>query len=83
MEAAPFGGAGERLAGRCEVSAKLKDPDLRGLDEGGARRGWDPAGRLGGRATLVAVRGASHLFEEEGALPKVSRLAAELLAEVL
>ncbi len=41
------------------------------------------AGRLGGLATLVAVPGATHLFEEEGALREVSRLAAEWLAEVL
>jgi len=53
-----------------------RDPEVLRLNTQAARR-------LGGRAALVTVPGATHLFEEPGALDEVGRLAAEWLAEVL
>ncbi len=52
------------------------DTDVLRLNEHAARR-------LGARATLVTLPRATHLFEEEGALEQVAKLAADWLAEVL
>jgi putative phosphoribosyl transferase len=39
--------------------------------------------RLGGDSELAVIPGATHLFEEPGALEEVSRLAADWFAERL